>query len=150
MKDVLLVLVGGAVGLFASYLGQLWTEKRERRNRRDDLRLSLYLDVIAFVHDNEAEVSRITAEFWRGDQTGTPREERSLTPSVEMQSKRKGIIDRLTLLGSKAVQEAFKEYDAQVYFEGVDPPRLRMLQTEALAETPKTLIAIMANDVQAI
>lgn len=46
-------LFGGliATGVVA-YLTQKWIGKRERRNRRDDLRLELYLDVVDLVLDN--------------------------------------------------------------------------------------------------
>ncbi|NOX55937.1 MAG: hypothetical protein GXP27_16135 [Planctomycetes bacterium] len=98
LLDALWGAVAGAFcgGLLASaivaYLTQKWIEKRERRNRRDDLRLELYFEVLDLVLANELALAE------RGSEAQIDR--------VELQTKRLRISHRLKLLASRPVRAA--------------------------------------------
>src|SRR3990170_1726323 len=74
-------------GLIASgvvaYITQRLTEKRERRNYRDKLRLKLYLEVVDLVQDNELALAERGVE--------------GCIPPVELQAKRYRILHSLKL-----------------------------------------------------
>src|SRR5580704_3670921 len=109
MKEVALLIVGGLIAGASGFLGHLWTEKRERRNRRDELMLDLYVEVIGLIIDDEKVMATTT-------------EPRSM-PSLDHQAKQYSISHRLKLLGSVAVQAAYKEYHGWVFKETTHPVR---------------------------
>lgn len=132
------VLVGGLIGVCATgmiaFLTQKWIERRERRNRRDDLRLSLYLKIVDLVLDNE----RALAE--RGS-------DGHLAP-IELQVKRIEIVHRLKLLGSQCVRGAYETYHFLVLQETEYSREYRPEDPDEVSNARDKLIEAMARDVQ--
>ncbi len=62
-----------ATGIVARFT-QKWIEHRERRHRRDELRLELYLEVVDLVPHNEVVIAELS-----GESASTP---------IELQQKR--------------------------------------------------------------
>ncbi len=83
-----------------AFLTQWWTERRERRNRRHDLRLKLYMEIIALVEVNELAL----AEKGAG----------GCIPPAEIQAKRIGARHRLKLLGTQSALDAYEKYNRLV------------------------------------
>jgi hypothetical protein len=108
VSDAGYVIVGGLRG---SWLTQFWIGRRERGQRRDDLRLDLYLEVVDIVLDNELAIAK------RGRDAAFPPE--------ELQVKRIRIEHRLKLLGSPQVQAAFRAYSNLVFQETTYPEGYR-------------------------
>ena len=142
ISDALWTTLAGALfsGLIASsvvaYLSQNWIEKRERRNRRDDLRLELYLEVVDLVLDNELALAERGAE-------GT------IAP-VELQTKRLRISHRLKLLGSQPVRDAYDAYRQSVFQETAHPVENRPKDPDDVVRARDHLIELMAKDAQSI
>lgn len=128
------VLGGLVASLIVAYLTQRWIEKRERRNRRDELRLELYLDIVDLILDNERELAERTEE--------------GKTPTVDLQLKRISISHRLMLLGSPHVKEAFKQYRDLIFTRTVPPLGAREASDHQATVARDNLIKAMVNDVQ--
>ena len=128
-------LFGGlmASGIVA-YLTQRWIEKRERRNRRDDLRLELYLEVVDLVLDNELALAK------RGSQ--------GEIPPLELQTKRIRISHHLKLLGSAPVRAAYDKYRKLVFDETAHSREHRPDDPEEVVRARDKLIEAMGKDVQ--
>jgi hypothetical protein len=124
-----------AGGIIANWT-QHWIENRERRNRRDDLRLDLYVEVVDLVLDNEVALAERGAE--------------GLTAPLELQTKRLGIFYRLKLLGSQPVQNAYDTYRLLVFKETAHPIKHRPPDPEEVTRARDKLIELMANDIQGI
>ena len=122
------LVASGVVG----YLTQKWIESRERRNRRDELRLELYLEIVDLVLDNEFEIARRGIE---GE-----------IPAVDIQKKRLRISHRLKLLGSQEVREAYREYTQLVFQETARPVEHRPENPNDVVEARDDLIAAMSKD----
>lgn len=118
--------------VIVAYLTQRLTEKRERRNRRDQLRLDLYVDVVDLVLDNELAIAE------RGTE--------STIPPVELQTKRIRISHRLKLLGSQGVREAYDGYRSLVFQETARSIEFRSKRDEVDAARDK-LIELMSRDI---
>ena len=131
---VLNIMLGFFGGLIVAYHTQKLIEKRERRNRRDDLRLELYLDVVDLVLDNERELAERSPE--------------GKTASMELQTKRKRISHRLKLLASKIVQDAYKAYHELMVQETEYSVKDRPKNIAGVHRAQDQLIKLMAKDVQ--
>lgn len=142
--QALVVTLAGALGgaLFGSLMAawivgwrtQKWIEGRELRNRRDDLRLNLYLEIVDLVLENEELLGRRGSE---GE-----------IPPVELQKKWFGVSHRLKLLGSPQVREGYRAYYALVHKEVAHPIQLRPKNPNEVVEARDRLIEAMANDLQ--
>jgi len=117
-----------------AYLTQRWIEKRERRNRRDDLRLELYLEVVDLVLDNELAIAERGADG-------------HIAP-VEIQTTRLRISHRVKLLGSEPVQDAYGAYRKLVFQETALPIEHRPQNPDDVVDARDRLIDLMADDVQ--
>jgi hypothetical protein len=126
-------LIAAGVAGFVAWRTQKWIEGREQRNRRDDLRLNLYLEIVDLVLDNDLLLSKRTAE---GD-----------TPSVEVQRKWYGVTHRLKLLGSQPVRDAYHIYCGLVYKEIDHPIQFRPADPNEVYRARNQLIELMAGDV---
>jgi hypothetical protein len=122
-----------ASGIVA-YLTQNWIEKRERRNRRDDLRLELYLKAVDLVLDNELALAK----------RGT---EGTIAPA-ELQTKRLRISHRLKMLGSQPVREAYDAYGRLVFQETAHSVQDRPKNPDDVVRARDHLIELMAKDTQ--
>jgi hypothetical protein len=116
-----------------AWLTQRWTEGRERRNRRDDLRLGLYLEIVEIVLENEVLLAKRTAE--------------GANPSADVQKKWFGVSHRLKLLGSQPVKDAYHAYSILVYREVADAIQFRPADPNEVVRARDRLIEAMANDV---
>lgn len=127
----------GLVGVMAGvWLTQRQSEKRERRNRRDEVLLDLYLDVIKLVVDNEEALA-----LARGRDTGE-------TPPIDLGKKRVDIYHRLRLIASKPVQEAYINYKKLVFEETELGVQHRPPNPGAVSDMRDLLIQRMAEDIQ--
>ena len=132
--------LGGAIfgSLIAAAIVAWWTQKwiegRERRNRRDDLRLDLYQEIVDIVLDNELILATRGSE---GD-----------NPSVELQRKWFRVSHRLKLLGSKSVKEAYQTYSILVFQEAAHPIQFRPRDPNEVVRARDRLIDAMAKDVE--
>lgn len=124
------LIVAGVV----AWRSQLWIEGRERRNRRYDLRLNLYLEIVDLVLENDKLLAQ------RGAGTSNP--------SVEIQEKWFRTSHRLALLGSQPVREAYHAYYTLVYQEVVHAIQYRHPDPQEVVRVRNRLIDAMANDVQ--
>ena len=86
-------IIAGIFALVGVFVGQRWTEIRERRNRRDELKLELYLDVVPLIIDDAKTIAK----------TGEPR----VMPPLEHQGKQLSIRHRLMLLAPNAILDAY-------------------------------------------
>jgi hypothetical protein len=120
--------------LIVARLTQGWIETRERRNRRDDLRLQLYLDVVDLVLENERALAH-------SDATGR-------FPPEDLQTRRIHISHRLTLLASPAVQEAYQQYARVVFQETAQDLQFRSKDPHEVVRARDRLIHAMAADMQ--
>ena len=114
---------------------QLWIEKRERRNRRDGLRLQLYAEVIAWIEKMAVGI----AEF-----DGTGRQ-----MPVDLQQERLRLYAQLRLLAPTSVQEAFKEYKLRArscYEDSLDIREADVAQK--CYEAREKLLDAMTDDIQ--
>lgn len=140
VPDALLGSLAGALfgSLIASaivaYLTQTWIERRERRNRRDDLRLELYLEVVDLVLDNEFAIAERGAD--------------GKIAAAELQTKELRISHRLKLLGSEPVQVAYRTYRNLVFQETAHPLEERPRNPNDVVDARDRLIDVMAKDVQ--
>jgi hypothetical protein len=140
LAGVLAGALGGA--LFGSLIAagivawwtQKWIEGRERRNRRDDLRLDLYQEIVDLVLDNDELLARRSAE---GE-----------NPPVELQKKWFRVSHRLKLLGSQPVKEAYHAYYMLVYKETAHAIQFRPRDPNDVVRARDQLIEAMAKDVQ--
>ena len=123
-------LVAAAV---VAWFTQKWTEGRERRNRRDNLRLDLYLKIVDLVLDNDLLLAKRTAE---GD-----------IPPIEIQRKWFGAEHRLKLLGSQPVKDAYHVYYTLVHKEVDHPIQFRPEDPNEVYRARDRLIELMASDV---
>ncbi len=124
------LLASGIVG----WLTQRWIERRERRKKRDDLRLDLYLDVVDLILNNEIAIAERGAEG-------------QIAP-VELQAKRLRISHRLKLLGSASVRQAYKDYSRLVFQETAHPVEHRPPNPDEVVHARDILIEEMASDLQ--
>lgn len=122
-----------ATGIVA-FLTQKWIENRERRNRRHDLRLELYLDVVDLVLDNELALASC----------GTKGE----IPPIELQTKRYGISHRLRLLGSNEIYDAYRDYSLLVFQSTAHDLKDRPKNPNDVITARDWLLDLMARDVQ--
>lgn len=106
MATVVAAVIAGSFTLVGLFVGHQWSERRERRNRRDELQLELYIDAIALITDDARMMIQI-------------KEPRQVAPP-EHQAKQHAIRHRLKLLASPAVQNAYDEYHARVFQETAD------------------------------
>lgn len=135
LQTLIGALIGGllATGIIA-HLTQKWIEQRERRRKRDQLRLELYLDIVDLVLDNELAIAE------RGQE--------GQIPPIELQRSRLRASHRLKLLGSPTVKNAYKKYSRLVFQETAHPIQYRPSDPDEVVHARDTLIAAMANDVQ--
>jgi hypothetical protein len=139
ISDTLWNTFAGALfgGLIASgivaYLTQQLIEKRERRNRRDELRLDMYLEVVDIILENEQVLGERAAE--------------ARIPPIDIQIKRLRILHRLKLLGSLQVQAAYTEYDKLVFQSTVQEIQFRPRNPEDVSQSRDRLVQLMAKDV---
>jgi hypothetical protein len=124
-------LVAAAI---VAFLTQWWIEKRERRDRRDELRLQLYLDVVDLVLDNQLELATRGIE--------------GKIPPTELQAKQFGIHHRLRLLGPQHVLTTYDEYVLLVFKSTAHPIQDRPSDPEAVTHARERLIDAMAGVVQ--
>jgi len=98
------------VGVFAiagGVFAHLWSQSRDRENRREQTRRELYLAVIALI----LEDSKVIAE------TDQPRS----MPTLEHQAKQHSIRHRLMLLAPKSVFNAYNSYHSEVFKQTTHP-----------------------------
>lgn len=127
-------LIGTVFGGCVVFLTQKLTERRERRNRRDELRLDLYLEVVDLVLDNQIALAERGAVG-------------AIAP-VELQTKRLRISHRLKLLGSPNVRKAYDAYHHLVFQETAHPIENRPQNPNDVDDARDQLIDLMAKDVQ--
>ena len=118
--------------ILVAWFTQKWIEGRERRDRRDRLRLELYLDVVDLILDNELALAK------RGSE--------GQFPPVDLQVKRYGISHRLKLLGSRDAQAAYQEYSRLVFQETAHPVERRPEDPNEVFRARERLISVMATD----
>lgn len=122
-----------ATGIVA-WLTQKWIERRERRQRRDELRVELYLEVVDLILNNEVSIAG------RGSE--------GAIPPLELQRKRLRIGHRLKLLGSPSVREAYDDYRRLVFEETVHPIEHRPCDPDEVVQARNRLVDFMAKDAQ--
>ena len=133
-------LVGAFLGSLVAtgivtFLAQRWIEKRERRNRRDHLRLELYLEIVDLVRDNEFALA-----------------ERGLDgkiPPGELQGKRVRIFHRLKLLGSVTAKDLYDTY-RQLVSQATALPIEDRPDEDEIDGARDRLVDAMAKDLQNI
>jgi hypothetical protein len=103
MATVVGAILAGSFTLVGPFVGHQWSERRERRNRRDELQLDLYVDAVSLIIDD----AMMMLEMKEPNQVAPP----------EHQAKQHAIRHRLKLLGSPAAQEAYTEYHTWVFRE---------------------------------
>ena len=124
-----------ATGIVA-FLSQKWTENRERRNRRDELRLELYLEIVDLVLDNELALAQRSADG-------------KIAP-IELQTKRIRIAHRLKLLASQCVRDAYEPYRLLVFQETEHSRENWPEDPDEVSDARDNLIDAMAHDMQNI
>jgi len=135
LNTILSVLLGSLfAAAIVAFLTQRLIEQRERRAKRDQLRLDLYLDIVDLVLENELAITMSTS----GGEN----------PPVELQARRIRASHRLKLLGSARVKEAYRKYSHLVFQETALPRNARPADPEDVVRARDALIAAMANDVQ--
>jgi hypothetical protein len=120
--------VGSAV---VALLSQRWIERRERRIRRDQMCLDLYLNVIELILENEHQLALRTPDGG--------------IPPADIQLKRYGISHRLKLLASEPVIKAYSNYSKLVFRETTAPIAQRPSNPDAVVESREALIDEMAK-----
>lgn len=90
------LVAASLAGWLVAWLTQKWIERRERRNRRYDLCLEVYGDIIEWIDEMETAVAD-----WDGSARTLP---------LDLQRKRLRLYARLRLLSSTVVQAAFDNY----------------------------------------
>jgi len=128
------MLVTGVFGVVIALMTQKWMEKRERRSRRDEMKLELYVEVIGLILLNEQALAEAGGEGQH--------------PSLELQKNRVAVSHRLKLLASKPVQEAYCDYDARTFQESVYPVDQRSSNPSDVVKSREALIQAMAADIQ--
>lgn len=129
------ITAAGVAGWIVAWLTQRWIERRERRNRRYELRLDLYRDIIEWIDEIETAVAD-------GDGTGR------ILP-VDMQREKLRLHARLQLLGSDAVQAAFKDYRLLTRRQYEDPLERRGADlADKCWQAREKLIETMAKDIR--
>ena len=113
-----------------TFLSQRWIEQRERRLKRDQLCLELYLQVIELILENEQQLAERT-------QDGS-------IPPLEIQKMRYKVSHRLKLLGSEAVQRAYADYSKLVFRETTAPISQRVPNPDAVVDAREALIQEMS------
>jgi hypothetical protein len=116
-----------------AFLTQRWIEKRERRDRRDDLRLQLYLNVVDLVMDNE----------WGLAERGFEGQ----VPPRDIQTKRIHIRHRLKLLGSPPVLDAYEKY-RELVSQSTENPTGQRPETSDVVDAREQLFDTMAREFQ--
>lgn len=137
--SILQTLAGAFFGslvaaVVVAWFTQKWTAGRERRNRRDNLRLDLYLEIVDLVLDNDLALASRTAA--------------SSIPPVELQRKWYRVSHRLKLLGSQPVKEVYDAYNSLVFQKTAHPVEFRSRDPKEVVRARDRLIEAMANDVQ--
>ena len=117
-----------------AFLTQRWIERRERRNRRDDLRLGVYTEAIDLIIENEKAMSEA------GDGT-----ENSPFGPLDLQIRQRNISHRLKLLAPTSVQEAYRSY-AKLVFQEMQPVGERPRNPDDVVRAREALIDAMARD----
>jgi len=127
--------LGGALaGCIVAWLTQRFIERRERRTRRDELRLELYLDVVDLILKDERALAEQGA--------------RGQIPPAELQTDRLRIRHRLELLASPPAREAYKSYHHLVFVETAHDLKDRPADPDEVTRARDRLIATMVDDVQ--
>ena len=124
-----------ATGVVA-YLTQWWIEGRELRNRRDQSRLELYLEVIDLVLDNELAIAQ------RGSEGSIA--------SIELQTQRLRISHRLILLGPQTVNDAYNRYRTLVFQETAHDRLNRPSNPDDVVNARNKLLELMASEVRKV
>ena len=132
--NIFYIFMGFFGDLINNFFTQRWIGKRERRNRRDDLRLKLYSEVNNLILDNEQE--------WA--ERGTE----GKNPSMELQAKRIDILNRLKIHAPKKVQDAYDKYRKLVFQEIENPIKDRPKNTNEFHRAHDQLIELIAKDTQ--
>lgn len=128
-----------AAGLVA-YLTQRWIEKRERRDRRDELRLELYVDVVDLVLKNETVLAS--------------RSGRVEIPPNDLQTERLRIQHCLKLLASDVVRNAYGEYRKLIDSENAQSIQYRSnnpdghISRDDVDKARDILIELMSAEIQ--
>ena len=128
-------LIGSSIPtIIVARLTQRWIERRERRHRRDELRLEVYVEVVGLTPVIDAIISGLGPERF--------------DLPIEQQQKIARIGDCLKLLGSPAVIEAYDNYRDQMYKRIDHPAERRPLDRTDVARSRDRLVDAMARDVQ--
>jgi hypothetical protein len=102
LGPVISALLGALIGgIISGYFTQKWIEKRELRDRRDNMRLNLYLKVINLILKNKKEIGQ--------SQSTTS------IPSLDIQLQRLKIKHCLKLLAPNDLYVTFEKYDNLVF-----------------------------------
>ncbi len=128
-------LIGSSIPtIIVARLTQRWIERRERRHRRDELRLEVYVEVVGLTPVINAIISGLGPERF--------------DLPIEQQQKIARIGDCLKLLGSPAVIEAYDNYRDEMYKRIDHPAERRPLNRTDVARSRDRLVDAMARDVQ--
>jgi len=134
-ESIVGALIGSSIPtIIVARLTQCWIEHRERRHRRDELRLDVYVEVVGLIPDIGAIISGLGPERF--------------DLPIELQQKIARIGDCLRLLGSPAVIEAYDNYREQIYKRIDNPAERRPLDRTDVARACDRLVDAMARDVQ--
>lgn len=126
---------GGLIGsLIVAWLTQTWIAKRELRNRRDNLRLKLYCEIVDLVLDNQLAI----------DSRGNKGE----TATIELQRRRFEVFYRLELVGSARVRKAYKAYRGLVFAETASGTLGRPKDPNEVTRARDWLVETMKLDIQ--
>ena len=135
VANITYILIGSLMGAgIVAFLTQYWAGKRERRDRRDNLRLELYQNVVDLVMGNECELAE------RGFE--------GKIPPREIQTKRIHIRHRLRLLGSPLVLDAYEKYKELIGQSTENPLEQRPKNPDDVVNAREQLIDAMAREFQ--
>jgi hypothetical protein len=130
MKDVIGPIIVGVFAIAGGFFAHLWSQSRDRENRREQTRRELYLDVVALILDD----SKVIAE------TAQPRS----MPTLEHQAKQHSIRHQLMLLAPKGVFDAYNSYHSEVFKQTTHPD---LATRHFVTKTRDKLIREMRTDV---
>jgi hypothetical protein len=123
-------IVAGIFAVVGVFVGQRWSEMRERRNRRDELKLELYLEVVPLIIEDQKTIV----------ETDMPRS----MPSLEHQGKQHSIRHRLMLLAPDSVLMAYNDYHSEVFKQTTQPDSTNR---HFVTEARERLIKAMRPDI---
>jgi hypothetical protein len=107
MKDVVGPIIVGLFAIAGGFFAHLWSQSRDRENRREQTRRELYLDVVALILEDSVLIAK----------TDLPRS----MPSLDHQAKQHSVRHRLMLLAPRSVFNAYNTYHSEVFKQATHP-----------------------------